>query len=128
MLYTTHYLEEAEKLCDRIGIMDHGKILAEGTLDELKRMLGDGETWSPCAGAFDADAGAGHGWRLVRRAGRRLRGEADWCWPSPTAARAGAVDLLSRVLDSELPLDGVSIQPPSLNSLFLKLTGRELRD
>lgn len=40
ILYTTHYLEEAETLCDRIGIIDHGKLLAEGTLQELQDRLG----------------------------------------------------------------------------------------
>ena len=44
VLYTTHYLEEAERLCDRIGIMDHGRLLAEGDLDELKKMVGEEET------------------------------------------------------------------------------------
>ena len=41
-IYTTHYLEEAEKLCDRIAIIDHGKILAQGTLGELVKLAGEG--------------------------------------------------------------------------------------
>ena len=53
VLYTTHYLEEAETLCDRIGILDHGKLLAEGTLDELKRMVGEQEVVT-LKGSFDA--------------------------------------------------------------------------
>ena len=40
VLYTTHYLEEAEALCHRIGILDHGKILVEGTLSELQQKAG----------------------------------------------------------------------------------------
>jgi ABC-2 type transport system ATP-binding protein len=40
ILYTTHYLEEAEMLCQRIGIIDHGRLLAEGTLPELQERLG----------------------------------------------------------------------------------------
>src|SRR5262245_59567115 len=42
ILYTTHYLEEAEDLCSRVGIIDHGKILAEGTIPELRRLVGEG--------------------------------------------------------------------------------------
>ena len=44
IVYTTHDMEEAEKLCDRITIMDHGKVVADGTSSELKRMISDGHT------------------------------------------------------------------------------------
>ena len=55
VLYTTHYLEEVETLCDRIAIMDHGKILAEGTLPELKRQVG-GKDLLTVTGTFEAEA------------------------------------------------------------------------
>jgi ABC-2 type transport system ATP-binding protein len=125
VLYTTHYLEEAEEFCDRIAIMDHGKILAEGTLDELNRLLGEGEIVT-VRGVFDTD--------VVQDGLRDLESvhviglEQDRLVLSTAADGAGAVQLLSRLLGGELDVRGVSIQPPSLNGLFLKLTGRELRD
>jgi ABC-2 type transport system ATP-binding protein len=125
VLYTTHYMEEAELLCDRIGIMDQGKILAEGTLDELVRMLGDGELVT-VRGSFNTDAALD---LLGELAGVRVVGSSEGqIVLSVTDGGKTAVDLLSRVLGSDLPIDGVSIRPPGLNSLFLKLTGKELRD
>ena len=124
VLYTTHYLEEAEGFCDRIAIMDHGKILTEGTLDELKRMLGEGEIVT-VLGTFDTavvrdDLGQLESVQVISAEADRL--------VLSTAEGAGAVRLLTRLLDGKLDVDGVSIQPPSLSGLFLKLTGRELRD
>ena len=125
VLYTTHYLEEAESLCNRIGIMDHGKILAEGTLEQLKRMLGEGEVVT-VRGEFAGEAAR----RIVdgKDSIKIISADDGQLVLSAVGARNGAVDLLSTVLHSELKIDGVSIQPPSLNGLFLKLTGRELRD
>ena len=125
ILYTTHHLEEAEEFCDRIAIMDHGKILAEGTLDELIRSLDEGDLIT-VRGSFDADS--------VERGLRGLDSvqlisrEDDRLVLSSSGEGAHAVSLLSRLLDGTLDIKGVSIQPPSLNGLFLKLTGRELRD
>jgi len=125
VIYTTHYLEEVEQLCDRIAIMDHGKILAEGTLDELKSRVG-GRDVVTVRGAFDA--------AVVQPQLAALPGvsvtsvEAGRLVLSVDGSGRGAVELLGRVLSSGLAIEGISIQPPSLNTLFLNLTGRELRD
>jgi len=125
VLYTTHYLEEAESFCQRIAIMDHGKILAEGTLDELKRMLGEGEIVT-VRGRLEPKAVQE---RLAKIDGvTTLSHDAERLVLATRGSGAGAVRLLTTLLDGDLEVDGVSIQPPSLNGLFLRLTGRELRD
>ena len=125
VLYTTHYLEEAETLCDRIGIMDHGKILAEGTLDELRSQVGE-EDLVVLEGTFDA---AGARAKLERVPGARLlSAEPGKLVLSTGGDGKGAVELLSRVFGAGIGIDAVSIRPPSLDRLFLHLTGRELRD
>lgn len=125
VLYTTHYLEEAERLCDRIGIMDHGKILAEGTLDELKHQAGE-EDLVTLTGTFTAAEVRGR-LEAVPQA-RLLSAEDGKAVLSASGEGRGSVDLLARVFDADLSVESISIQPPSLNSLFLNLTGRELRD
>ncbi len=125
VLYTTHYLEEAESLCSRIGIMDHGKVLVEGTLDELKQLLGEGEVVT-VTGRFVADEArkSMEGFESARI----LSADDGRLVLTAKGNGNGAVSLLSHVLHGKLSVDGVSIQPPSLNGLFLKLTGKELRD
>jgi ABC-2 type transport system ATP-binding protein len=125
VIYTTHYLEEVEQLCDRIAIMDHGKILAEGTLDELKSRVG-GRDIVTVRGTFDPAAVTP---RLSGLAGVQVTSaEPGRLVLSVEGSGRGSVELLSRVLADGLAIDGISIQPPSLNTLFLNLTGRELRD
>jgi ABC-2 type transport system ATP-binding protein len=125
VIYTTHYLEEVEQLCDRIAIMDHGKILAEGTLDQLKRRVG-GRDVVTVRGSFDSALLMP---RLETLAGVQVTSVAPGhVVLTVEGSGRGSVELLGRVLADDLPIDGISIQPPSLNTLFLNLTGRELRD
>lgn len=125
IVYTTHYLEEAEKLCDRIGIIDHGHIIAEGSLGELERMVG-GEEVVTVRGPFNAER-AREIMAQLDSVNVISSADGQLVLGAGTDGKS-AVELLSRLLDGRLTVDAVSIQPPGLNGLFLKLTGRELRD
>jgi ABC-2 type transport system ATP-binding protein len=121
VLYTTHYLEEAEQICDRVAIIDHGRILADDTVGNLKRSLGEGSVVA-VRGSFD---------EATFRAKIPFSGEAHF----PESGRAliatgaeSAPRLLERILGAGLPIDDVTVREPSLQTVFLKLTGRELRD
>jgi ABC-2 type transport system ATP-binding protein len=125
VIYTTHYLEEAESLCDRIAIMDHGRILAEGTLEQLKDRVGGRDIVTVRGDFQPADVLP----RLEAIDGVQVNSaEPGRLVLTVEGSGRGAVNLLGRVLADGLSIDGISIQPPSLNTLFLNLTGRELRD
>jgi ABC-2 type transport system ATP-binding protein len=125
VLYTTHYMDEAQELCDRIAIIDHGRILTIGTLEELTRMAGEGEMLR-LTGSFDDDVARA---RLEGLEGVRLHSvEGGRAVLSVAADGPGLTAILPRLLGSELGIDDVSIQQPSLQSVFIRLTGRELRD
>jgi ABC-2 type transport system ATP-binding protein len=125
VLYTTHYMEEAQDLCTRLAIIDHGKLLAMGTLDELRRMIGEKDIVR-LSGRFDVAAvrraleQAG-GVEIVSADERMLRLAAEG------ASRRLPV-ILSAVTGAGGELLETSLSQPSLESLFIKLTGRELRE
>jgi len=125
VLYTTHYMEEAQELCDRIAIIDHGRILTVGTLDELTRLAGEAEVLR-LAGSF---SGSEARERLQAISGVRVLQAGDGgAMLSVAAGGPGLLAVLPAVLASGLALDDVSIQRPNLQSVFISLTGRELRD
>ncbi len=124
VLYTSHYLEEAEQICDRLAIVDHGRVLAAGTVAELRRLVGEGPVVH-LRGAID---GAGLAGMASRLKGVTLL-SADDATASFAARDADACSSLVRELfGSGLKLDDLRVQEPNLQSVFLKLTGRELRD
>jgi ABC-2 type transport system ATP-binding protein len=125
VLYTTHYMDEAEELCDRIAIIDHGKILTSGSLDELARIAGEGEVIR-VSGSFDED---GKRELLESVPGVRvLSVEESSAVLAVEPEGPGVAAILPRLLEETLGIEDLSIQRPSLQSVFIRLTGRDLRD
>jgi ABC-2 type transport system ATP-binding protein len=125
VLYTTHYMEEAEALCDRLGVLDRGKLVAQGTLEELRAMLGERDLLRvngsfPVEAARQALAGI-EGLEILQADGTEI-----------VAALAEGPRRLPSVLGA-LAAAGAEVREtalrrPSLESLFIKLTGKELRE
>jgi ABC-2 type transport system ATP-binding protein len=125
ILYTTHYMEEAERLCDRIAIIDGGEIRAEGTQKELVGLVGQkDEVRLAVTGDLVGAARAAGAVRGVASAA--VKGEAI----EVIAADAGRVlpRLLEAVEAAGAHIRGVELVTPDLESVFLHLTGRALRD
>ena len=124
VLYTSHYLEEAEQICDRLAIIDHGRVLAVGTVPELRRLVGEGPTVL-VRGEVVAD-------RLREIAGRSpgvsLLNAADGTATFSARDAAACSSLVRDLFQSGGRFEDLRIQEPNLQALFLKLTGRELRD
>ena len=125
VLYTTHYMEEAERLCDRVGIIDLGQLRAEGTRRELVSLIGERDRVSLDAagdlaraqaaaaavpGVQTAEAGDGRIELLVEEASTAL--------PS----------ILTAVSGTGVTVRSVTVSEPNLEAVFLHLTGKALRD
>jgi ABC-2 type transport system ATP-binding protein len=124
ILYTTHYLEEAELLCQRVGIIDHGRLLAEGTLGQLQERLGGDRLFvleGDLAGAQpEIWPGFRERFRTLQQTDRQL-----------TVAAIGSRDpaeCLRELLAFPVHAENVTVKRPSLNDVFLQLTGRDLRE
>jgi len=124
ILYTTHYLEEAETLCHRIGIIDHGRLLAEGTLEQLRERLGDAQVFVVEGRLAGADSGAWPG--FAERFRVMQRGETALTVAS--IGRRDPAECLKELLALPVHIENVTLKRPSLNDTFLELTGRELRE
>ena len=122
---TTHYLEEADALCDRIAIIDNGEVVAEGTPDQLKHEIsGDVLTVGlndPAPQAAELLAGLPY----VRQVD-----SSDELGPRLYVEDGGtAIPQLLRTLDAAgIPFDKIELQRPSLDDVFLAKTGRSLRE
>lgn len=124
ILYTTHNLQEAEELCHRIGIMDQGKILATGTLAELIKIVEEKDIVL-ISGNFNADQGQ----KILTpfKDASILSIKEGKIVLSLEASRKIPL-LLEEFFKEGISIDDVSIKKPNLESVFLKLTGKELRE
>jgi ABC-2 type transport system ATP-binding protein len=126
LVYTTHYMEEAERLCDRIIIVDHGKVIANDTLDAVRRMapslnVVELEIDNPGEGDWWAGLGSIDGIDAVACEGRRL---------SVTVREL--LDITPRVLiwlrERGYRCTHIASQRADLETVFLTLTGRSVRN
>jgi ABC-2 type transport system ATP-binding protein len=125
VLYTTHYMEEAQTLCDRLAVIDHGKLIASGTLNELRRMAGERDLLR-LSGVFDPTK--------VRGVLDRLEGaevvslDADRLRLAVEGASRKLPAIFAALAAAGADVRETTISQPSLEALFIKLTGRELRE
>jgi len=127
VLYTTHYMEEAEALCTRLAIVDHGKLIAAGTLTELQSLMSERDLLR-LTGVFDPAS--------VRETLERVSGDGievvhaapDQLTLSLTAAARKLPAIFSALESAGAEVRGTTLTQPSLESLFIKLTGKELRE
>ena len=125
VLYTTHYMEEAERLCDRVGIIDQGKIMAEGTRRQLVQMVGEKDRVSIAGNGPVAEVA-----RLLATTDGVSESTSDDNRILLLVEDAGArlASILSTATGAGLNVTGVEIEEPNLEAVFLHLTGKALRD
>jgi ABC-2 type transport system ATP-binding protein len=121
IIYTTHYMEEAERLCSRIGIIDHGKIIALGTIDKLLENLAYEETIAIIKNPSTANNRA-----AFEKFGSLL--EEDDHYELKPAEGFLLSKFFADIEKQGIKYSWVELQRPTLEALFLQLTGRRLRD
>ena len=125
IIYTSHYMEEVEQICSRIMIMGGGRVLAQGTNDELKRMIQMGERVTVEVSAVET-ATVERLRALEHVLSVELSGGELVC--TCEASPHNLVDILDTLRAADVALGRVWSEPPTLNDVFLEITGRELRD
>ena len=125
IIYTSHYMEEVEQICTRIAIMDHGRVIASGTSEELKKMIKTGETITVEAILLEEK----HLQDI-----RSLPHVFDLHYENQililrcTGAQHNLIRLLNYLQSQDITFGRVFSELPTLNDVFLEITGKQLRD
>lgn len=125
IIYTSHYMEEVEQICTRIAIMDHGRVIASGTTEELKKMIKTGETITVEAILLEEK-------HLPDI--RNLSHVFDVHYENQilslrcTGAQHNLIRLLNYLQSQDITFGRVFSELPTLNDVFLEITGKQLRD
>lgn len=125
VLYTSHYMEEVEKLCDRVYIMDHGEVIAAGTIEDLKSILNNEKTIQvdlvQKSTAFKE--------KLLDQTHIKQVQETDQGFQLIVSNEKESMTQVFEIAQElKLEINHLSIKNPSLEDVFLHLTGRRLRD
>lgn len=140
VLYTTHLMEEAQELSDRVGIMDHGEIIALGTQGDLIQQVGEEDRLVFNVGDQEVEDS------LLRRIEREVDGVSEATYDPPgengedprnisglivvfaKRGRKALPDVIQLTEQAGVEIMSVEVREPDLEAVFLNLTGRELRD
>lgn len=125
IIYTSHYMEEVEQICTRIAIMDHGRVIASGTSEELKKMIKTGETITVEAIFLEEKHLQDiHSLPHVFD----LHYENQILILRCTGAQHNLIRLLNYLQSQDITFGRVFSELPTLNDVFLEITGKQLRD
>mgnify|MGYP002510444265 CR=1 FL=1 len=125
IIYTSHYMEEVEQICTRIAILDHGRVIAVGTKEELKSMIKTGETVTVEAVALKRE----HLQGLKNLPSVfEVRYEEQVLTVCCTGAKHNLVRILNYLQEQDIAFGRVFSELPTLNDVFLEITGKQLRD
>jgi ABC-2 type transport system ATP-binding protein len=130
VLYTTHYMEEAQELSDQIAIMDHGLLIASGTHAELVQIVGEMDRITLTLGATAGDGrleGALEAWRGIEGV-RQVTLDEDEVSLLVDESNLVLPPLFEKATELGVRISAVALQEPNLEAVFLHLTGRALRD
>ncbi len=127
VLYTTHYMEEAAELSDRVGIVDHGQMIALGTQKELTRQVGERDVLRLHIGEGGEAAKLAEALRALPGILQSSAVDHEVALMVPSAADALA-PVVTKANELCVKIRSVDIQEPNLEAVFLQLTGRALRD
>ncbi len=125
VIYTSHYMEEVEQLCDRILIIDKGHTIAEGTVEELKGMIKKSEIITIEVAGLDNNA-----LDMVRESNNvySVSYENNQLKVEAGAGKHNVIDIVNLLQDKGYKMKKIFSEQPTLNDVFLELTGKQLRD
>jgi ABC-2 type transport system ATP-binding protein len=128
ILYTTHYMEEAQELSDRVGIIDHGELIALGSLAEITQTVGSLDTLQIELESADAVDGVVGQLAQIESVAQVHAAENESLVIQTHNAHQSLPSILGCLNDAGLKMKHLDIQEPNLETVFLHLTGRALRD
>ena len=128
IVYTTHYLEEAEQLCDRMVIMDNGRDIANGTFDELKDLIRTSEkVVVEFVGLHDTADSIMEALKTIPHVIGAVQNGSEWIITFENSIN-NLNELILFINKRQLAYRKLYSERPSLSDIFLELTGKELRD
>ena len=125
VVYTSHYMEEVEQLCDRVSIIDKGHVIAEGTIDELKGMIKKSEIITIETAGLDNGI-----LEKINELPRvfNIDYKENVLKVEAGSGKHNVIDIVNILQDGGYSMKKIFSEQPTLNDVFLELTGKELRD